>query len=270
VTVLDPELIPATLRRPTAPLCARIERAALNATQPAQQQDYDGWLLRFSPGRAKRARSINPVAAGELSLARKLSYCADFYRHNNLPCLYRITPFSQPDELDGALVAAGFRAQQDTRVMWTSIDAAPIRSGGHDGELSRLDPRSFGALYSRLHGLPAAQAAAEADRYACAPGTTQFVALAAAGGAIACGSVVVEAELAGIFGMITAPGARRRGAASRIVAALLARAQAAGATTAYLQVEADNAPARRVYSKFGFTDAYAYWYRERDNVGEQS
>ncbi len=29
----------------------------------------------------------------------------------------------------------------------------------------------------------------------------------------------------------------------------------------YLQVEASNAPARRVYERLGFADAYAYHYR---------
>jgi ribosomal protein S18 acetylase RimI-like enzyme len=34
-----------------------------------------------------------------------------------------------------------------------------------------------------------------------------------------------------------------------------------GARLAYLQVEASNAPARRVYERLGFADAYAYHYR---------
>jgi N-acetylglutamate synthase len=71
----------------------------------------------------------------------------------------------------------------------------------------------------------------------------------------------VEGKFAGIFGMVTAAEFRGRGVATAIVAKLLNEARAAGAETAYLQVEADNAPARRAYSKFGFRDRYAYWYR---------
>ena len=34
-----------------------------------------------------------------------------------------------------------------------------------------------------------------------------------------------------------------------------------GAVASYLQVEADNHPARRIYQRLGFADAYAYHYR---------
>ena len=45
---------------------------------------------------------------------------------------------------------------------------------------------------------------------------------------------------------------------------LLAQAHAAGARVAYLQVEADNDPARHIYRRLGFADAYAYHYRTPD------
>ena len=45
---------------------------------------------------------------------------------------------------------------------------------------------------------------------------------------------------------------------------LLAQAHAAGARVAYLQVDADNHPARAIYRRLGFADAYAYHYRSPD------
>ena len=38
---------------------ARVEEIGLNALQTQRQLFYDGWLLRVSPGKAKRARSVN-------------------------------------------------------------------------------------------------------------------------------------------------------------------------------------------------------------------
>ena len=43
------------LRLPEA-LLSRVEDAGINASAPPQQRWLDGWLLRFSPGKAKRAR----------------------------------------------------------------------------------------------------------------------------------------------------------------------------------------------------------------------
>ncbi len=47
-----------------ADLLARIEDAGLNASAPPQQRVLDGWLLRFSPGKAKRARCVNAIGVG--------------------------------------------------------------------------------------------------------------------------------------------------------------------------------------------------------------
>ncbi len=70
-----------------------------------------------------------------------------------------------------------------------------------------------------------------------------------------------SAELVGLYDVFVAPEARGRGLARRLCAWLLARAREEGARHAYLQVEGDNAPARAVYHRLGFADAYAYHYR---------
>ena len=38
---------------------ARIEEASLNAMQSQRQLFYDGWLLKVSPGAAKRGRRVS-------------------------------------------------------------------------------------------------------------------------------------------------------------------------------------------------------------------
>jgi hypothetical protein len=53
-------------------LLSRIEDAGINASAPPQQRWLDGWLLRFSPGKAKRARCVQAVADGRLPLAERL------------------------------------------------------------------------------------------------------------------------------------------------------------------------------------------------------
>jgi GNAT superfamily N-acetyltransferase len=93
------------------------------------------------------------------------------------------------------------------------------------------------------------------------------VAIEAGGRVVATGLTMVEDDCAGLFDIVTRAEERRRGHARTIVASLLREAWELGARHAYLQVQAGNEPARRLYSQFGFRERYMYWYRARS--GEQ-
>lgn len=80
-------------------LLLRVEEAGLNASAPTQQRLIDGWLVRFCPGKAKRARCVNAIGAGRLPLEEKLALCQQVYDAAKLPMFLRMTPFSQPPEL---------------------------------------------------------------------------------------------------------------------------------------------------------------------------
>src|SRR5689334_4346779 len=98
-------------------LLSRIEDAGLNASAPPQQRWLDGWLVRFSPGKAKRARCINAVADGRSPLPERLAACERVFVDAQLPLIVRVTPFSQPPGLDSHLADQGLRRFDDTRVM---------------------------------------------------------------------------------------------------------------------------------------------------------
>lgn len=258
--MFDPRSVPASLRNTQDSIAARIEDASLSVAQPSQQSFYDGWLLRYSPGKARRARSVNAIGGGVLPFAEKLAHSIGFYARHRLPCLFRMTPFSQPHGLDGALADAGFVATGDTRVMRLAMSEVAV-SNSPQGDVRVISVEQFTAAFGRLHGLDAATMEAERERYTRSAIDGIYLAQFDADVPIACGSIAVEGLLAGIFGMVTASSHRGRGFATTLVGELLAHAGSAGATVAYLQVEADNTPARRVYEKFGFEDCYAYWYR---------
>lgn len=252
--------IPADLCAVDDPLLARIEDAALTASQPREQAFHDGWLLRYANGKAKRARSVSLLGPGIRPLDAKLAYCERFYASHALPVLLRLTPFSQPAGVDAALADRGFRAFEDTRVMVAAMAAVPA-AGVADPGLLEVDRARFGDALVALHGLDPARAAVERARFAHSFGDAIHLLALDGGQPVACGSAVVDDDLVGLFGMVTAATHRARGLATRIVAELLRRAHGRGCTTAYLQVEAGNAPARHIYGKFGFRDGYAYWYR---------
>lgn len=90
---------------------------------------------------------------------------------------------------------------------------------------------------------------------------TAFIRLSVDGLVVACGLGVVERQIIGLHDIITDPAYRGRGLAEQMILHLPHWGKSQGAVSSYLQVVAENAPARRLYAKLGYTDAYSYWYR---------
>ena len=114
-------------------LAARVEDAGLNAAATPLQRWMDGWIVRLSPGKAKRARCINAVAPGRRPLDDKLAECDALYAAAGVPMFFRVTPFTAPATLDADLDARGFHRVDDTRVMVTSQLPASAEPARHTG-----------------------------------------------------------------------------------------------------------------------------------------
>jgi GNAT superfamily N-acetyltransferase len=247
-----------------ATLLSRIEDAGLNASAPPQQRWLDGWLVRFSPGKAKRARCVNAVAAGQLPLTARIEACARVFAQAQLPMIVRITPFTLPSTLDALLEEQGLRRFDDTRVMVlaklpeTNVALPP----GITVESIGLE--AFAQRVGSLRGSPLAQRQAHAERLRNAPVPFFAFELRVGGAPVACGQIAVEGDLVGLYDVFTAEPERGRGLAGLLCQSLLHRARERGAQHAYLQVEADNHAARSAYLRLGFVDGYAYHYRTLD------
>lgn len=246
-------------------LLSRVEDAGLNASAPPQQRWLDGWLLRLSPGKAKRARCINAVAQGRLPIDERLTHARRAFAAAGLPLIVRITPFTQPDDLDKRLAAQGFRLLDDTRVMvcptLSDVQSTPLPEGCR---IEPLGPVDFAEQVGALRGSPALQRLAHAERLANSPVPYHGFALFRGEQVLACGQYAIEDELVGLYDVFTAEASRGQGHAQTLCRAILVRALQQGAQTAYLQVEGDNAPARAIYHRLGFADGYAYHYRTDD------
>ena len=242
-------------------LLSRIEDAGLNASAPPQQRWVDGWLVRFSPGKAKRARCVNAVAEGRSSLQDRLRACEEVFDQARLPLIVRITPFSLPVGLDAALEAQGLRLFDDTRVMvltrWPAADLS--LPGGVS--ITSIGLEAFAQRVGVFRDSPLAQRQAHAERLLNSPVPYFAFELRDQGHVVACGQFALEGDLVGLYDIYTAPHARGRGLAGRLCRYLLNQAAQRGAHHAYLQVEGDNLSARTVYERIGFVDGYAYHYR---------
>jgi len=247
---------------------ARIEDAGINASAPREQRWVDGWLVRLAPGKAKRARSIQPVAPGRLGIDEKLALCLPLFAAAQLPPIVRITPFAQPARLDEHLAALGMASFDDSLVMaLPSLDAiAAARAASTPGDpqttLESFDGRSFADWIGAARGSSPREVAAHADRIANAPVPHHAVVVRDRHRAVLCGGqVAVEGTIAGLYDIFTLAEARGRGLADRLCRHLLDHARQLGATAGYLQVDAGNEGARRLYRRIGFRDAYPYHYR---------
>jgi len=176
--------------------------------------------------------------------------------------LFRMTPFSQPADLDAILEGRGYGRFDLTAVESAAIDPSRICARATP---MALEPwiDAITAIRKASHG----ERAAHLARLQSTPLAVRPLAIAEAGQVVATGLAIVEDDCAGLFDIVVREEARRRGHARALVQSLLAAAWELGARHAYLQVSADNVSARRLYSQFGFEERYVYWYRGRP--GEQ-
>ena len=248
-------------------LLARIEEAGINASAPREQRWIDGWLVRFSPGKAKRARCIQAVAPGRLPIDQKLARCLPVFAAAGVrPCV-RITPFSEPAGLDRRLAEMGMERLDDTHVMVAPSIARPqalpaVGPAAQAARIESVDGASFARWIGEARGSSALERSSHEERIVRpAVPHRAFLAFDSDGTPVAGGQAVTEDDITGLYDVFTLPARRGQGFAERICRHLLDDAVEAGATIAYLQVDAENESARRVYRRLGFEDAYTYHYR---------
>lgn len=240
-----------------------IEDLSLNAWPSYQMQVYDGWILRFSHFYTHRTNSVEELGPSTLPLTDKITYCEGIYNYWHSPTVFKITPLSNPD-LDQALDQRHYQIEHITDVM-TMILSDPIYiEETHDFSVhiqNKITPEWIQGLFHLKGTSDPIHQKIVPSMYAAIPKDVIAASIWDQDQCIATGLGILDRDYIGIYAIHVSDKYRHKGYGRAIVKTLLSAGQKAGAAKAYLQVVADNAPAKHLYRKIGFSQLYTYWFR---------
>ncbi len=242
------------LREPAA----EVSRRATEDWPPEEAVPLGAWLLRAAGGFSRRANSALTFGDPGLPLDEALEQVERFYADRGLPALA-----VAPDEsFDAELVRRGWSPASDDVL---------VQLGGVAAALRALDAAGAPQAEALLHDFDQAWWEAsggppldEHGRHVLtSPRQVTFARVEQDGVIVARGRGVLnegsDVRL-GLSALWTRPEHRRRGLGAAVTRALLEWAAEAGASSAYLQVQATNAPALAAYERLGFVTHHGYRY----------
>ena len=235
-----------------------LEIRAFRAWPALQTRTDHGWVQRLAGGYTKRANSINALEPNDILTHQMKDGLEAPYRDAGLPPIWRLTPLA-PAGTDDLLAAAGYRRIDESLVQRATLDDRFVL----DPE-ARVAPAPSDAWLAGFATLsPVAPAHRETMtrmlRSIAAP--VGFARVEHNGQPIAFALGVVDDDHVGLFDVLVAPTARRRGLARRLTQSIGAWGRGHGARFCYLQVVATNAAALPLYADLGFETVYSYAYR---------
>ena len=235
-----------------------LERRAFQAWPALETRANYGWVQRFAGGYTKRANSINAIEHGADFTPAVMAELERPYGERGQPPIWRLTPLAPP-EADAVLAGRGYRRIDHSLVQRAHLDdrftpdpevriassPSPRWLAGFAG-LSPVAPHHRQTMTRMLSSIaaPVGFASVEDD-----------------GEPLAFALGVVDGDHVGLFDVLVAPAARRRGLARRLTQSIGAWGRGHGARFAYLQVVATNIAALPLYAELGFETVYSYAYR---------
>jgi N-acetylglutamate synthase len=223
---------------------------------PAQDEvTIAGWRVFAGLGPVGRVNSCWPLAFDGGDVETAIDQVEVFYRSKGLaPQFKAIVGGARPLDLRERLAQRGYQRASHVAVMTLGIALEPPM---HDVAISPFVTKAVADVVTQTS--PTALDGQERnDILARIPNPSAFGSIVVNGDIAAVGLATFTGESAGIAAMRTKPEHRQKGYAQSILRAVGRAARLSGATTLWLQVETDNAPANRLYRGEGFQVAYHY------------
>lgn len=222
-----------------------------------------GWLLQAADGFTGRANSVVPLGSPGAPLDQALAMVQDFYEARGLPPRIQVVVGSA---LEASLRSRGWEVLASGKEAYASaeVQVAPLatmldRLAGTPEADVRLTT-DLDETWLELYGRTTTQAAVR-HVLGGPPGQATLARVVVDGqGVVGIGRGVVTPPWLGVAAVEVTASMRRRGLARAIMARLGNWALDRGAAWVYLQVGSDNAAARSLYGRLGFTVDHAYRY----------
>jgi ribosomal protein S18 acetylase RimI-like enzyme len=253
--------IAADITKPWLPAVRRLEAAGFRAW-PAAKVSFDGsWQLRLTPGHpSKRLNSLVPLdPADARDMKARIVHARSLFDVAGVKAAIRQSPLCPPGLLN-ILSDDGWTPGYETIVMAADLDKVDIPAGMD--HLPTHDIQRFTEACVRIDSRETTAPVLAGIISSIEPTAGLFL-MEGAEGPKAVGICVQDNDLAGLQQVIVEPSLRRQGIGLELVTAALRWAKLRGARYAWLQVIADNHPARSLYEQLGFKSIYQYAYWQK-------
>ncbi len=267
------KVVPAAPARRRGPAASYEElvRVASRAWRPVESERLGQWELRAASGFTRRANSVLPLGDPGMPLEAALDAVRRWYGDRGLPAyIQTATGAEGTQELLSAELERRGWVREVTAELWigalapvadlaepTDAPAVVLSREADEAWLARYQRKGLSEVALKVLGRGSPRSS-EAE--SGGGPSVWFATVPGEGGAApaAIGRCVVDGRWAGFAAVEVDPALRRRGLATRVMAALARQALDEGASAAWLQVETDNAGARAMYAGMGFGAHHSY------------
>ncbi len=239
-----------------------LENIAANGYVALEDQEYDGWQLRFTHGFTGRANSVQLKNPSTIALPEKVDYCEKAYADHGLPCIFKLTDAER--DFISYLEERGYQAVKPTDVMTLELldeniayDTAVVL----DSVIFTSTPDDWFASYFDYEGLT------DADKQDMTRQIHEkvsvdkvYIKVMEQDHVAAVASLATESGYSLLHNVVVDPVLRGKGLGKKLCQAAILKAKEDGATHMYLQVMQNNPVAMNLYQKLGFEKQYTYYY----------
>ncbi|MFX1477251.1 MAG: GNAT family N-acetyltransferase [Promethearchaeota archaeon] len=249
----------------------RFQEFLLNSWPAKDYYFLNGWILRFNDGITSRANSVFPIrySGTQKTLTKDIKMVKTAYKAYNLPALYTMHEFHEPKNLKEELLSRGYQPVAHTNALGIKLDEIVSTSINNDFEYllsnSRVSEISkFLSKFSRWN-VEDQRIIQEINQRIIIPKKCYMLTKyqnEIIGTLLA---VLVPQGYLYIGDVFVHPDYRRQKIASSMFNYLIKEwAVRNNVKTVWLQVEAENLNANKLYTKLGMKKIYSYYYMEKD------